>query len=141
MKTDLPNKETNKRSGGRSARQALRSAPLPKELRPVNPGLIGGTYNPLTQEEILRIHNSVLQVLEEIGLADAPESGVKAMTSAGAILGEDGRLRFPRFLVEDTLSFAARDFVLHSRSNSNNLLLKKIEFIMVLLAQQCMLLI
>ena len=125
MRTDLPNKETNRRSGGRSARQALRAAPLPKELRPVNPGLIGGTYNPLTQEEILRIHNSVLQVLEEIGLADAPESGVKAMTSVGAILGEDGRLRFPRSLVEDTLSFAARDFVLHSRSNSNNLLLKK----------------
>ncbi len=125
MNTDLPNKGAKKRSGGRSARQALRSAPLAKELRPVNPGLIGGTYNPLTQEEILRIHNSVLQVLEEIGLADAPESGVKAMTSVGAVLGEDGRLRFPRSLVEDTLSFAARDFVLHSRTNSNDLLLKK----------------
>ena len=125
MNTDLPNIGAKKRSGGRSARQALRSAPLAKELRPVNPGLIGGTYNPLTQEEILRIHNSVLQVLEEIGLADAPESGVKAMTSVGAVLGEDGRLRFPRSLVEDTLSFAARDFVLHSRTNSNDLLLKK----------------
>ena len=125
MNTDLPNIGAKKRSGGRSARQALRSAPLAKELRPVNPGLIGGTYNPLTQEEILRIHNSVLQVLEEIGLADAPESGIKAMSSVGAVLGEDGRLRFPRSLVEDTLSFAARDFVLHSRTNSNDLLLKK----------------
>ena len=125
MNTHLPNIGAKKRSGGRSARQALRSAPLAKELRPVNPGLIGGTYNPLTQEEILRIHNSVLQVLEEIGLADAPESGVKAMTSVGAVLGEDGRLRFPRSLVEDTLSLAARDFVLHSRTNSNDLLLKK----------------
>ena len=125
MTIDVQNKEINKRSGGRSARQALRSAPLAKELRPVKPGLIGGSYNPLTDEEILRIHNSALQVLEEIGLADAPESGVKAMTSVGAILGEDGRIRFPRELVENTLSYAARDFTLHSRSNINSLLLEK----------------
>ena len=47
------------------------------------------------------------------------------MTSVGAILGEDGRIRFPRELVENTLSYAARDFTLHSRSNKNSLLLEK----------------
>ncbi len=29
--------------------------------------------------------------------------GIDIMTAAGAILGEDGRLRFPRALVEDML--------------------------------------
>ena len=52
MTIDVPNKEINKRSGGRSARQALRSAPLAKELRPVKPALIGASYKPITQEEI-----------------------------------------------------------------------------------------
>ena len=34
MNTDLPNIGAKKRSGGRSARQALRTAPLAKELLP-----------------------------------------------------------------------------------------------------------
>ena len=105
MRKDIRDREKNKRSGGRAARQALRSAPLAKELRPVKPGLLGGTYNPLSEEEITKIHYAALQVLEEIGLADAPESGVKAMTDAGAILGDDGRLKFPRSLVEKMLSY------------------------------------
>ena len=58
----IPDKITNKRAGGRSARQALRSSPLAKELRPVKPGLIGGAYNPLSHEEILKIHEAALQV-------------------------------------------------------------------------------
>ena len=33
-----------------------------------------------------------LVALEEIGLVDAPESGIQVMTAAGAIQGEDGRL-------------------------------------------------
>ena len=43
MGNDFQDKEKNKRAGGRAARQALRSAPLAKELRPVAPGLIGGS--------------------------------------------------------------------------------------------------
>ena len=117
--------EKNKRSGGRAARQALRLAPLAKELRPVNPGLLGGTYSPLSQEEVIKIHESALQVLEEIGLADAPESGIKAMIDAGAILGADGRLKFPRALVEKMLSVACRDFSLHGRNPDHDLLLKR----------------
>ena len=114
-----------RRSGGRAARQALRSAPLARELRPVKPGLLGGYYNPLSQEEVIKIHEAALHVLEEIGLADAPESGVKAMTDAGAVLGEDGRLKFPRKLVEKMLSLACKDFSLHGRSAEHDLLLKK----------------
>ena len=37
------------------------------------------------------------------------------MTKAGAILGADGRLRFPRALVEDMLALAARDITLFGR--------------------------
>src|SRR6185312_11735561 len=83
------------RSGGRAARVAARAAPLADNLRPVRAGLPGGQYKPLTQAGVEKIHASALQALEEIGLANAPASGVELLCGAGAILGDDGRIRFP----------------------------------------------
>ena len=104
-----------RRSGGRQARLALRSRPLDDDIKPIRPGMSGGLYRPLSDADVLRIHAAALDALEEIGLADAPPSGVEIMTGAGAILGDDGRLRFPRALVEDMLAVAARDITLHGR--------------------------
>jgi len=105
----------NRRAGGRAARQALRAAPLAQDLRPVRPGLNGGQYRPLSEAGVQRIHEAALDALETIGLADAPRSGVEIMTAAGAVEGDDGRLRFPRALVEDMLAVAARGITLHGR--------------------------
>ncbi|MBZ0129078.1 MAG: trimethylamine methyltransferase family protein [Rhodobacteraceae bacterium] len=113
----------SRRSGGRAARQTLRSSPLAAEIRPVRPGLEGGRYNPLSQGEMERINEAALEALETIGLADAPESGVRILTGAGAILGKDNRLRFPRAIVENALRLAARDITLHGRSAQHDLLL------------------
>ncbi len=105
----------SRRSGGRAARVAVRAAPLADNLRPIRPGLAGGKYNPLSQSDVLRIHSAALDALEQIGLSNAPASGVEILTGAGAILGEDGRIRFPRALVEDMLAVAARDLTLFGR--------------------------
>lgn len=110
-----------RRAGGRAARKALRAAPLAQELRPVRAGLSGGQYRPLTDEGVRRIHEAALDALEQIGVADAPPSGVEILTTAGAILGDDGRLRFPRALVEDMLAVAARDLTLHGRDPAYDL--------------------
>lgn len=104
-----------RRSGGREARRALRAAPLAEALRPVRGGLEGGSYAPLTEPQVKRIHEAALQVLEEIGLADAPESGVEILTGAGAVQDADGRIRFPRALVEDMLAIAGREITLHGQ--------------------------
>ena len=64
------------RSGGRAARRAARSAPLANHLRPIRPGMDGGLYRPLSQKGMADIHNAALTALEEIGLADAPASGI-----------------------------------------------------------------
>jgi trimethylamine--corrinoid protein Co-methyltransferase len=93
----------------------MRAAPLAADVRPVRPGMTGGRYNPLTEAEVGRIHDTALRALWEIGLADAPPSGVEILTRAGAILGDDGRIRFPRALVEDMLAVAARDITLFGR--------------------------
>ena len=75
---------------------ALRAAPLADDVRPVRGGMSGGQYKPLTDAGIAQIHESALQALEQIGLSQAPPSGVKLLTEAGAIQGDDGRIRFPR---------------------------------------------
>ena len=106
---------SRRRSGGRAARHALRNAPLAEDVRPLSPGLPGGQYKPLSETELEKIHAAALTALEEIGLADAPASGIEIMTKAGAILGDDGRLRYPRALVEDTLAKANRDVTLMGR--------------------------
>ncbi|RMD92176.1 MAG: methyltransferase [Alphaproteobacteria bacterium] len=112
-----------RRAGGRAARVAARAAPLAEEIRPIRPGMEGGRYRPLSETDVARIHEAALQALEVIGLADAPPSGIEAMCAAGAILGDDGRLRFPRALVEDMLAIAARDITLHGRERKHDLFL------------------
>ena len=112
-----------RRSGGRSARVALRSEKLAEELRPIHAGLVGGTYKPLTDANVKRIHEATLDSLEQIGISEAPQSGIDIMTAAGAELGDDGRIRFPRALVEDMLAVAARDITLHGRDPKHDLLL------------------
>ena len=109
------------RSGGRSARRAARAAPLATHLRPIRPGMSGGTYKPLSPADMDKIHGAALDALEEIGLADAPASGIAYLPGAGAILGEDGRIRFPRALVEDTIARANRAITLMGRDPAHDL--------------------
>jgi len=111
----------SRRAGGRTARQALRAAPLSEDIRPVRPGLEGGKYNPLTDTEMNYIHAAAMQALEEIGLSEAPPTGVEYLKAAGAIEGDDGRIRFPRHVVEKALELAARDITLCARDPKRDL--------------------
>ena len=112
-----------RRAGGRAARRMERAAPLADELRPVRAGLAGGQYRPLDDAAVTAIDSAVYQILEEIGLSQAPESGVRYMTAAGAIAGDDGRVRFPRALVDDMLAKAARNITLCGQDPKHDLLL------------------
>ena len=120
----------NRRAGGRAARKAARAAPLSEAMRPVRPGMQGGTYKPLTQLDMERINEAALCALEEIGLADAPQSGIDIMVGTGAILGDDGRLRYPRALIEDMLAKANREITLCARNPKHDLHLseKKVHY-------------
>ena len=111
----------SRRAGGRTARRNARSAPLADHLRPVKAGMLGGSYSPLSPDGERKIHNAALDALEFIGLADAPQSGIDYMVNAGVILGDDGRLRFPRSLVEDALAAANKNVILHGREYKHDL--------------------
>jgi trimethylamine--corrinoid protein Co-methyltransferase len=122
MNDETPNRiaRTN-RSGGRAARHAARSSKLSDSMRPVRAGMTGGKYKPLSDADVLKIHEAALTALETIGLADAPPSGVAILTGAGAIQGSDGRIRFPRALVEDMLALSCKDLTLCGRDPVHDL--------------------
>ena len=102
--------------GGRAARQALRAAPIPEDQKPVRPGLSSGRFQPLSQEEVLRIHEAAMETLETIGFANSLPSCVDLVTAAGGSLTSDGRLLMPRALVEDALEKAAKNITLYAQN-------------------------
>ncbi len=101
-----------RRRGGRAARREIRMAPTPPEKLAVHPGLEGGRYRALSERDVARIHGAALDVLEQVGVGDPIPSCVELVTGAGGRLDENGRLLFPRALVEDALARAARRFPL-----------------------------
>ena len=97
----------------RAARVAARRTP--GRSAAVHPGLAGGRYRPLTGQDLDRIHEAVLSILANIGFSAVTEEILAIATSKGAHLNGNGRLCFPRSLVEDILAGAAREVVYHGR--------------------------
>ena len=111
------------RMGGRNARKAKRAADLPENMKPVKPGHKGGNFRPLKEDDLPKIHESVLQVLEDIGMEQAIPSCIEACTSIGCKLSTDGRLLFPRAVIKETIDKAARNITLYGQSPENDILL------------------
>jgi trimethylamine--corrinoid protein Co-methyltransferase len=112
---------TTKRRGGRQARRELRAAPPPAEARPVKPGMEGGLYRPLTDTDIERIHQAALDMLDQVGFSDAIPSCVELVTAAGGSVTPEGRLLFPRALIENALATAARRFTLYAHDPAHDI--------------------
>jgi len=113
--------DLSRRRGGREARKALRSRPIPMAEAAVRPGMRGGQYKPLTDLDMQRIHETALKLLETVGLGQAIPTCVEAMTARGCFMSAKGRLCIPRALVEDTLASCARNFVLHGRDAKHDM--------------------
>ncbi len=87
----------------------------------VRPGFIGGQYKPLTDREMERIHHTVLDIMENFGFADAIPSMVEIITAAGGWMSDDGRLHYPRSLVEDVIANAPKKFVMPGLDSKHDL--------------------
>jgi len=73
----------------------------------VAPGHTGGRYQPLTESEVQNIHHTMLDVLENIGMADPIPVVEEHALKKGCKIDKHGRLCFPRTLVEDMIADAA----------------------------------
>ena len=112
---------SRRRSGGRTARRELRAAGPSQADLPVYPGLTGGSYRPLGERDIERIHKAALEVLDCIGLAEAPPRLRALALAKGCHLNDKDRLCFPSALVEDLVAGAAHEIVLHARDPARDL--------------------
>ena len=119
-----------RRSGGRRARLAERSAPLAEGFKPVHPGETGGQYKPLTEQSVTAITENIFRLLEEVGFGDATPHCIETCTATGAIMGNDGRLRMPREIVKVALQQAEKNLVLHGQNPAHDLQIqgKKVHF-------------
>jgi trimethylamine---corrinoid protein Co-methyltransferase len=109
------------RERGREARRAQESQRRPNVAPP---GLPGGQYRPLSQEQIERIHAAALTVLEETGIEVMPSDCLEVFRRAGArIVPERNRVYLRRELVAETLSAAAREVRLCGQQPEHDLLL------------------
>lgn len=100
--------ESSPRRAGRRNRVEAALSPSP-----VPAGMVGGRYRPLTDTEVLQIHELVLRLLEDLGLSQLTPSLEARAVAAGCRLDGDGRLRFPRALVEEVIARVRRKFTLH----------------------------
>ena len=104
-----------RRSGGRRERQRIRAANPEGSTPPIRPGMSGGQFNPLSNADVLKINDAAMEVLETIGIGEVPDLVMTQALARGARKNDQGRLLFPRPLIEDIIATAGRNFVLHGR--------------------------
>lgn len=109
------------RSGGREARRADRARSKVDAV--VRPGMSGGQYKPLSQRDMVRIHETALDVLERIGMAEPIPATLERALGAGCWLNKHDRLCFPRALVEDIVAGAPRSFPIFARDPAHDRLI------------------
>ena len=87
----------------------------PPEQKAVAPGHIGGQYRPLTDIDIQNVHRTILDVLANIGMADPIPIVKEHALKRDCELDDDGRLLFPRSLVEDMIAEAPGELMFHGQ--------------------------
>jgi trimethylamine--corrinoid protein Co-methyltransferase len=68
-----------------------------------------------------RIHHTVLDVMENFGFAQAIPSMIEIVTAAGGWMSDDGRLHYPRGLVEEVIANAPKNFVMPGQTAVHDL--------------------
>ncbi len=81
-------------------------------------------YLPLTPEDIKNIHDTSMQVLEDVGVEVQLPEAFKLFKKAGASVdSETGIVKFKESLLMDIISSAPSEITLYSRNEHNNLTL------------------
>ncbi len=101
------------RRGGRDARRDLRRKPSAEML----PGLTRGLplVEPMSQEEIERIDEASLRILEEVGVVFRDPVAVEDWRKAGAEVRDGDRIHLDRGMVRELISTIPSDITLHAR--------------------------
>lgn len=106
--------DASQRTGGRRARRKKRldgaehiSMSRGTELK--------GLFQPLGPRDVERVHGAALDLLERVGVANPTPRVQEVALARGCTVTDNGRLTFPRALVEDAIAGAAKRFIVHGR--------------------------
>ena len=89
---------------------------MAKKRRGPVKGLQGGQFKPLTDDQVRRIHDAALSILERTGVRVEEPEALRLFQDAGAIVdSDDSRVRLPRSLVEDAVDWAPSRVLLAGR--------------------------
>jgi trimethylamine--corrinoid protein Co-methyltransferase len=109
----------------RDDREGRRKQRARVSLNVVPPGLEGGWYKPLRDEDVKRIHQASLEVLERTGVEVMPSECREIFCQAGArIDAERDRVFIPRGMVEDALARASNGVILCGRDPKHDIRLE-----------------
>ena len=87
-------------------------------------GIAGGSYKPLSDEDINRIHKTVLKVIEEVGFQVNSQDALRYFKQAGAIDGDgDNVIRMPASKVMELLETAPSEVRLCGQDEKNDVIL------------------
>ncbi|MEI6574161.1 MAG: trimethylamine methyltransferase family protein [Alphaproteobacteria bacterium] len=110
--------------GTRERRRASRAERAPKAPKAPQPRLPFKPVELASPEQLERIHQESLRVLEEIGIEVLHDGARVILKKEGAIVDEaTQRVRFPRELVESKIGLAPKSFILHARNPENNVVI------------------
>tara|TARA_B100001123_G_scaffold419150_1_gene523963 strand:- start:147 stop:491 length:345 start_codon:yes stop_codon:yes gene_type:complete len=90
--------------GKRNRRRARANTDTTPAANPAPPGMSSGRYKPLTDHDVTQIHTATLDVLEQLGMANPSDEWRERVVGAGGWMSGDGRLHFPRAMVEDAIA-------------------------------------
>ncbi len=86
-------------------------------------GLTGGQYKPLSKKNIVKIHETSLKILEEVGVKVSLEEALQIFERHGAKV--DGEIvRIPSSVVEKALKLVPHKFLMAGREEKNNLFME-----------------
>ena len=87
-------------------------------------GLTTRAYQPLSEEDVQRIHTASLTVLEKTGIQVEASEARDIFEKAGATVDEaSGRVYIPCAMVEDAIATACPEFVLAGRDEKHDMLM------------------
>ncbi|MFC2009703.1 trimethylamine methyltransferase family protein [Chloroflexota bacterium] len=90
----------------------------------IRKGLDGGSFKPLTEESIQRIHETAMQVIEEVGFQVNSDNVLELFGSAGASIDKENRLvRLPQKRVIELIDSAPSEIRLCGQDEKHDVLL------------------
>ena len=77
----------------------------------------------MSESAVAAINDNIFKILEEVGFNQATPHCIETCTAFGAVMGNDGRMRMPREVVEKAMQLAERNLILCGQDPKHDLTL------------------